>query len=168
MDFDSQVIQAENQPDDEKNQDGSVAAQEIINLVPEQFREKAREQLMIIRQESFAGPIPPPQVLQGYESILPGSADRILSMAESQQKHRIEIEDKAISGQVENAKRGQVFAFIVFILCVFVALVLAYLGMKTYAGIFLTITMVTVIGLFIGGKGKVDADLKKKSEDQEK
>lgn len=168
MDFDSQIIQAESQPDDEKNQESSIAAQEIINLVPEEYREKARNALMIIRQESFAGPIPPPQVLQGYETILPGSADRIIKMAENQQQHRINIEDKAVSGQVGNTRRGQVFAFIVFILCVLVGLVFAYLDMKVFAGIFLTGTMVTVVALFIGGKEKVNTDLKRKSLDQEK
>lgn len=168
MDFDSQLIQAESQPNVENNKESLSADQEIIRLVPEKDREKARNALMIIRQESFAGPIPPPQVLQGYESILPGSADRIIKMAESQQQHRINIEDKAVSGQVANTKRGQVFAFIVFILCVIVGLVFAYLDMKVFAGIFLTGTMVTVVGLFIGGKEKVHSDLKQKSSDQEK
>ena len=89
-------------------------------------------------------------------------------MAESQQQHRINIEDKAVSGQVANTKRGQVFAFVVFILCVIVGLFFAYLDMKVFAGIFLTGTMVTVVGLLIGGKEKVHSDLKQKSSDQEK
>lgn len=36
--------------------------------------------------EQFSGPIPPPGAMRGYEDVLPGSADRILSMAEREQK----------------------------------------------------------------------------------
>ncbi|MGO9892663.1 MAG: DUF2335 domain-containing protein [Bryobacteraceae bacterium] len=31
-----------------------------------------------IAVESFAGPIPPPQILQGYETACPGAAHRII------------------------------------------------------------------------------------------
>lgn len=35
----------------------------------------------------FSGPIPPPTLLEDYERALPGSADRIISMAEREQNH---------------------------------------------------------------------------------
>lgn len=169
MDFDSKVIQAEGHSEkSDKVENGSNAIQEIINLVPEKDRDKVISALTVIRRESFAGPIPPPQVLQGYENILPGSADRILTMAEGQQKHRFSLEDKAISGQVENAKRGQIFAFIVFIICALIGLAFAFFDMKAFAGIFLSISMVIVVALFIGGRMKIRADLENKSKDQEK
>lgn len=44
------------------------------------------------RDEFFSGPIPPPQTMAGYETALPGSADRILKMAEEQSAHRQEME----------------------------------------------------------------------------
>ena len=37
--------------------------------------------------EYFQGPVPPPEALERYESILPGCADRIVSMAEAQATH---------------------------------------------------------------------------------
>jgi len=46
--------------------------------------------------EAFAeprnGPLPSVEQLRSYDKVLPGSADRILRMAESQQAHRIEME----------------------------------------------------------------------------
>lgn len=170
MDFDSTVIQAEANPERQKGnvEDESSAIQEIIKMVPEEDRERALSALTIIRQESFAGPIPPPQVLKGYEDILPGSADRILTMAENQQQHRLKIEDKAITSQAENSKRGQIFAFIVFILCTFIGLAFAYFDMKTFAGVFLTGTMLALVALFIGGKVKIQTNLKEKAKDQDK
>lgn len=41
------------------------------------------------RSERFSGPIPPRSSFEGYERILPGAANRILSMAEKEQNHRI-------------------------------------------------------------------------------
>ena len=38
----------------------------------------------------FSGPLPDPQNLQRYEQILPGSAERIMAMAETQLAHRIQ------------------------------------------------------------------------------
>lgn len=35
-------------------------------------------------QSEYSGPIPPPNIIKGYEQVLPGSADRILKMAEKQ------------------------------------------------------------------------------------
>ena len=37
----------------------------------------------------FAGPLPPPQLFEGYERVCPGAADRILTMAELQTRSRV-------------------------------------------------------------------------------
>jgi uncharacterized membrane protein len=42
----------------------------------------------IIQAGMFAGPLPPPSMLREYEDILPGTADRIMGMAENEQKIR--------------------------------------------------------------------------------
>ena len=36
----------------------------------------------------YSGPIPPPAMLRDYEEVLEGSADRLLTMAERESKHR--------------------------------------------------------------------------------
>ncbi|WP_254908530.1 DUF2335 domain-containing protein [Halomonas citrativorans] len=40
------------------------------------------------RSLTYSGPLPPSSEMERYESIMPGAADRILFMAEQQQKHR--------------------------------------------------------------------------------
>jgi uncharacterized membrane protein len=57
--------------------------------------EKVGELLMNVRQAVVEttttvhhGPIPPPDQFREYNAILPGSADRILAMAEKEQNHR--------------------------------------------------------------------------------
>jgi uncharacterized membrane protein len=41
----------------------------------------------VVVASSFVGPLPPPHLLRGYEAVLPGSADRLLAMAESALAH---------------------------------------------------------------------------------
>lgn len=45
---------------------------------------------------SYRGPIPPPELLGDYEQISPGSAERILKMAERDLAHRSQMESRAL------------------------------------------------------------------------
>jgi uncharacterized membrane protein len=47
---------------------------------------------------AFSGPIPPPDLLDKYNQIIPDGADRILKMAERQSAHRQYIEKWAVIG----------------------------------------------------------------------
>ena len=46
---------------------------------------------------SFQGPLPSPDILQGFEYVLPGAAERIMKMAEKEQDARHKIERKLSS-----------------------------------------------------------------------
>lgn len=48
---------------------------------------------------SFKGPLPPPALFEHYEKALPGSADRILKLAENEQTYRHDWEKKALDAQ---------------------------------------------------------------------
>jgi uncharacterized membrane protein len=54
----------------------------------------------LIRTEAraFSGPIPPPELLDKYNQMIPDGADRILKMAERQSAHRQHIEKWAVIG----------------------------------------------------------------------
>ena len=43
-----------------------------------------------------SGPIPSPQILQQYNNIVPGAAERIIRMAEKQSDHRMALENAGI------------------------------------------------------------------------
>lgn len=59
----------------------------------------------------FGATASPPEVLEGYNRVLPGSAERILSMAESEQKHRHALQEQDLRSAVILARHGQFFAF---------------------------------------------------------
>ncbi|MDE7065147.1 MAG: DUF2335 domain-containing protein [Desulfovibrionaceae bacterium] len=71
------------------------------------------------------GPLPPPETLAAYEKLVPGTAKRILDMAQAEQETRHEL---ARAGQISlekhNAKehravtRGQWLAFVLIFVCI--------------------------------------------------
>lgn len=53
-----------------------------------------------------SGPIPSPEDFDGYERALPGAADRIMTMAEVQTRHRIGLENKVINHDIIKSYLG--------------------------------------------------------------
>lgn len=54
-----------------------------------------------------AGPLPMPSSFGGYEKVLPGAAERILRMAEKEQDHRLQQEQKILDAQIQDAKESR-------------------------------------------------------------
>ena len=45
---------------------------------------------------SWSGPLPPPKVLEAYDRLVPGAAERIMKMAEQQSEHRRGLEKTVV------------------------------------------------------------------------
>ncbi len=58
------------------------------------------------------GPLPPPAMLEHYEHILPGVAERIVRLAELQAGHRRHLETTVVVSGVRRAGRGQWLGFV--------------------------------------------------------
>jgi uncharacterized membrane protein len=81
---------------------------------------KANSPKLISKVEQFSGPMPPPALLSHYEDICPGSADRMLRMAEQEAEHRRKTEEKIVNAQIEysnkhfaEARCGQICALLI-------------------------------------------------------
>jgi len=61
---------------------------------------------------AFAGPLPPPEILAGYNKAAPGAAVRILAMAEAQQAHRIYLEKAVIDRESRRSDSGLRLGFV--------------------------------------------------------
>ena len=48
----------------------------------------------------MSGPLPPPAMLEGYERIVPGAAERILAMAERESATRHTLDIKAVDANI--------------------------------------------------------------------
>jgi uncharacterized membrane protein len=72
---------------------------------PEVVTARRRRELRAVA--SWKGPLPPPSDLQGYEFVVPGSAERILGMAEKALDSQIEVDTTLAQGDVRSVRRGQ-------------------------------------------------------------
>jgi hypothetical protein len=69
----------------------------------------------------FSGPIPPPDLLDRYNQMIPDGANRILKMAENQSTHRQFIEKWAIVG-------GTILSYIGVLCAAVIAIGALYIG----------------------------------------
>jgi uncharacterized membrane protein len=77
----------------------------------------------VIQEIQFSGPIPPPNIISGYEKILPGAADRILAMAEKQSEHRQEMEKKMVEAESRDGLLGIICGFTLGVGCIAAAII---------------------------------------------
>lgn len=103
----------------------------------------------MVEAASFTGPLPPPSMYRGYEEVNPGSADRILRMAENEQEHRTTWEQKALKLNGLNAVAGQYIGLIIALACIGCATYLA-LNDKTVVAVILGgVSVTTLVGHFL-------------------
>lgn len=79
-----------------------------------QVQQKSIQQIT----QSFSGPLPPPAALQEYERISPGLAERIVSMAESQARHRQQLERSVIDSGIKDSRLGLWFGLVIGLVAV--------------------------------------------------
>ena len=128
--------------------------------------EKAKELQIFLTQISsshYRGPIPPASELIAYNQAIPNGAERILSMAEKQSTHRMELEKTAVDRQTTQNGRGQIFGLVMGLVGIGSAVWLAMNGHDTVAGIFGTTTIGGLVYVFVIGKKAQKENLKEKS-----
>lgn len=64
-------------------------------------------EVAVEHNEVWSGFLPHPNDLERYNEMIPNCAERILAMAENEQKHRIRMDEDALPSLVKSNKRGQ-------------------------------------------------------------
>jgi len=137
-------------------------ASKLANRRKLQGKQQTKPQVVAMQAE-FRGPLPPPDMLQRYEEIHPGTAERVLQQFERETQHRHAIEQKVIDAQLEAQlaeipafRLGQVFAFLIAVVGLLSA---AYCVSKAptaghaWAGAGIAgISLATLAGVFIYGR----------------
>lgn len=113
-------------------------------------------------QTTYISPIPPPEILKGYNEVVNNGAERILAMAEKQSNHRMQLEDYAIKEQLRQSGRGQNYGLVIAIFGLVLAGVLAVLGYEKLAIVLATTTIVGLVTVFVLGKKKQQKSLSEK------
>ena len=100
----------------------------------------------------FQGPLPPPEMLARYNDVAPNGADRVIAMAETQVQHRQSLELAVITGNLENEKRGQIFAFILGLVAIVGGIGLIAFGKDTQGLVAIISTLTALAGVFAYGR----------------
>jgi uncharacterized membrane protein len=121
---------------------------EIIQETRE-IRQLLRRQVMLMRHRIHIGPLPPAKDYKAYEAVHPGSADRILKMAESEQAHGQQMERDVLAADKEIASRGQHYALFATMWLGGLGAVLGYTGHDWLGGAFVVSSLVPIVAHFL-------------------
>jgi uncharacterized membrane protein len=117
-----------------------------------------------IQAAAFSGPLPPPDALERYNQIVPGAAERIIAMAESQHTHRQALEKHVIHSNISAQRLGTVLGFVVAMTVVIGGMYLIHEG-KSGEGLAAILTaLASLVGVFLYSKHEQRKELAKKTE----
>ena len=98
-----------------------------------------------------SGPIPDASQLERYDMVCPGAADRIITMAEKQSKHRQDIEKKVVTASSRDSLLGLLAAFIIGIVTTVFGGVLILKSHDAAGTIFGGVGLSSLVGTFVYG-----------------
>ncbi|MEW6764190.1 MAG: DUF2335 domain-containing protein [Pseudomonadota bacterium] len=146
--------------DDDK--DGAAASSTSLDGLEGEYvgngsdQEPSGNRRRILVQEAFSGPLPPPALLQKYKEIQQDFPERILSLTESEAKHRRALEMALVEADSRQIAQGQRYGFFVAMTGLVVAFGFAALGHPGYASVLFGGTMLAIVTAFIKGRAMKD------------
>jgi uncharacterized membrane protein len=134
---------------------------------PQQMIPQRQQSMMRLAAKaySFSGPLPPPEALEKYNQVLPGAADRIISMAEQQAKHRQGLERAVIDSNIFVQKVGPFLGFVVAMTAIGGGVYLIMQNKEVSGLAAILGALVSLAGVFVYGKSKQRKELNEKAED---
>jgi len=103
----------------------------------------------VFKAQGFSGPLPPPHLLAKYNEAF---AERIVAMAETQARHRQDLEKKVVFSNSRHELFGQISAVIVAVSAIGGGTYLTLHG-KTVEGLVAILgTLASLVWVFIAGK----------------
>ncbi|NJO53846.1 MAG: DUF2335 domain-containing protein [Bacteroidales bacterium] len=135
----------------------------IAENIPE-LKQLRNDKTKVVQQVAaavleFSGPLPPPSMLAGYDAVVPGSAERLLKMAEESLQHAHAMDRELVAHQnrtlaCEQTYRmsGLILGFLAVIAVLALAGIFAWLGYPWLAAAFGGVTVAAVATAFVRGR----------------
>jgi len=132
----------------------SIQQEDLSSLLPE-----LKDKIISIETSSYyKGTLPPPEVVERYEKVLPGSFKTILGITVDIVEYRkevdrttLEIEKKFLDEDIKFRKRGQSIAVFLVALGLFVIAFCAYIGETSIGSILDGTTLIALVPHFVAG-----------------
>ena len=128
--------------------------------------DKKALRMLIHQHSSFSGPLPHPEILKRFDEVVPGSAERIIKMAEGQFAHRTELERKVIDSDISRSKWGQILGFLIAVIGLGVSLVAILYGKQWAGSIIGGATLASLVGVFMYGSRVRSQERERKADDK--
>jgi len=100
---------------------------------------------------AFQGPLPPPELMERYNQIIPGAAQRILNIFESQVQHRQALEQAVIKSDIRDSRLGLYLGFFVSVFAVIGGVICVLSGYTATGGIIAAIPVPVLASVFVYG-----------------
>lgn len=114
-----------------------------------QSQRNAKQTTLIAQQSFYQGQLPPPEMMAHYKELIPDLPERIVKMAETEQKFRHQNENKTRKGIITSTYLGMIFAFLAVLVVSCIVVYAFYLGHPTQAAAIATGVIVSVAAVFI-------------------
>jgi uncharacterized membrane protein len=99
---------------------------------------------------NWSGPLPPPAALAQFNEIIPNGAERIMSMVEQEQSHRIAMDRAALRAEVWDTLGGKVLGAVMTLAAVAGAVYTAFIGAHWAVSLAIVgVPITALIGKFI-------------------
>lgn len=101
----------------------------------------------------WQGPLPPPEALANFDSIIPNGAERIMKMVEDEQAHRISYEKAHLNALAGDTRRGHYIGLAISVASIAGAVYAASLGAHWSVSIALVgVPILGIIRAIVGSK----------------
>lgn len=167
--------------DDGDSGDEAIAeiVTDVIKKEPEVLERIMQDEqvrhMVMVQQKSYRGPLPPSELLSGYEAFCPGATERFIGQLEANQKHQHEMEKLAVSATITRDQENRRYGFALTCLALIASVTLGVAGHDILAGTIATTTIATILVTFILNRrpnnsrdDKEDKQAQTPAEDNEK
>lgn len=127
----------------------------LADAVPRQKLTAVRQEIVSYVHavaEYYSGPLPHPEHLEHFDRVLPGAADRILTMAEREQSHRHTWEQRELRSSILTERMGLFGGVLVAIGLIVGAVVCAVYGQTVIGGALVAASAVSMVPSIIKGR----------------
>lgn len=141
--------------DDGDSGDEAIAeiVTDVIKKEPEVLERIMQDEqvrhMVMVQQKSYRGPLPPSELLSGYETFCPGATERFIGQLEANQKHQHEMEKLAVSATITRDQENRKYGFALTCLALIASVTLGVTGHDILAGTIATTTIGTILVTFI-------------------
>ncbi len=97
-----------------------------------------------------AGELPAAETISTYEEVLPGAADRILSMLEHQADHRMSMERTLVEGAARTERLGQLMGLVIVLVVFLVGAGLIVNGHEIPGTLLAIADLAVLVAVYLG------------------